>query len=101
MHLDNKVNSQLQYTQTQTNRTDNIMKEETKKSWKTSNYKWKYLKLAIIYFTTPSNIYEIAHKTRGANMRERIIRGRLVEEGVLRRDKGDTKSDIDLENSHI
>ncbi len=34
-------------------------------------------------------------------MRERIIRGRLVEEGVLRRDKGDTKSDIDLENSHI
>ena len=34
-------------------------------------------------------------------MRERIIRGRLVEEGVLRRDKGDAKSDIDLENSHI
>ena len=77
------------------------MAEETNKSWKTSNYKWKYLKLAIIYFTTPSKIYEIAHKTRGANMRERIIRGRLVEEGVLRRDKGTTKTDIDLEKSHI
>ena len=46
-------------------------------------------------------MYEIAHKSRGASMRERIIRGRLVEMGVLSRDKSTSKSDIDLENSHI
>ncbi|MBR6991173.1 MAG: hypothetical protein IKH97_03015 [Bacteroidales bacterium] len=46
-------------------------------------------------------MYEIAHKSRGASMRERIIRGRLVEMGVLSRDKNTSKSDIDLENSHI
>ena len=77
------------------------MAEENKKTWKTSANKWKYLKLAILYFTTPSKVYEIAHKSRGSNMRERIIRGRLVEMGVLSRDKSNNKSDIDLENSHI
>lgn len=78
------------------------MAEEKSKSWKTSANKWKYLKLAILYFTTPSRVYEIAHKSRGASMRERIIRGRLVEMGVLSREKDSSaKSDIDLENSHI
>lgn len=77
------------------------MADEKKKSWKTSANKWKYLKLAILYLTTPSKVYEIAHKSRGASMRERIIRGRLVEMGVLSRDKSNSKSDIDLENSHI
>ena len=77
------------------------MAESKNKSWKTSPNKWKYLKIAIIYFTTPSKVYEIAHKSRGASMRERIIRGRLVEMGVLTRDKSNSKSDIDLENSHI
>ena len=59
------------------------------------------MKLALMYFTTPSKVYEIAHKSRGATMRERIIRGRLVEMGILSRDKSNVKSDIDLENSHI
>ena len=77
------------------------MAENTNKSWKTSSHKWKYLKLAIIYFTTPSKVYEIVHKSRGSSMRERIIRGRLVEMGVLSRDKSNSKSNIDLENSHI
>ena len=77
------------------------MAKNEKKSWKTSVHKWKYLKLAILYFTTPSKVYEIAHKSRGSSMRERIIRGRLVEMGVLSRDKNNAKSDIDLENSHI
>lgn len=79
------------------------MAEEKNKSWKTSSNKWVYLKLAILYFTTPSKVYEIAHKSRGASMRERVIRGRLVELGVLTREKGNAKakSDIDLENSHI
>ena len=77
------------------------MAENEKKSWKTSVHKWKYLKLAILYFTTPSKVYEIAHKSRGSSMRERIIRGRLVEMGVLSRDKNNAKNDIDLENSHI
>lgn len=77
------------------------MAETEKKSWKDSANKWKYLKLAFMYFTTPSKVYEIAHKSRGATMRERIIRGRLVEMGILSRDKSNVKSDIDLENSHI
>lgn len=77
------------------------MAENKSKSWKTSANKWKYLKLALLYFTTPSKVYEIAHKSRGASMKERIIRGRLVEMGVLSRDKNNAKSDIDLENSHI
>lgn len=77
------------------------MAEEKKKSWKTSNNKWKYLKIALLYFTSPSKVYEIAHKSRGASMRERIIRGKLVEMGVLSRDKNNSRSDIDLENSHI
>ena len=79
------------------------MAEEKKKSWKTSPNKWIYLKLAILYFTTPSKVYDIAHKSRGASMRERVIRGRLVDMGVLTREKNSskTKSDIDLENGHI
>ena len=77
------------------------MAKENSKSWKTSANKWKYLKLAILYFTTPSKVYEIAHKSRGASMRERIIRGRLVEMGVLSREKDSSaKSDIDLEIIH-
>ena len=77
------------------------MAKERMKSWKTSPNKCIYIKIALLYFTTPSKVYEIAHKSRGASMRERIIRGKLVEEGVLTRDKKNEKSDIDLENSHI
>ena len=77
------------------------MADNTTKSWRKSPNKWVYIKLAIIYFTTPSKVYEIAHKSRGSNMRERIIRGRLVEMGVLRRDSSSQRADFDLENGHI
>ena len=77
------------------------MADNNTKSWKNSANKWAYLKVAIIYFTTPSKVYEIAHKSRGNNMRERIIRGRLVEMGILRRESSNKRSDIDLENGHI
>ena len=77
------------------------MEENTTKSWRKSANKWVYLKVAIIYFTTPSKVYEIAHKSRGNNMRERLIRGRLVEMGVLRRESSKSESNIDLENGHI
>ena len=77
------------------------MSENKQKSWKNSPNKWAYLKIAIIYFTTPAKVYEIAHKSRGTTMRERIIRGRLVEMGILRRDSSNQRSDIDLENGHI
>ena len=77
------------------------MADSNTKSWKNSANKWAYLKVAIIYFTTPSKVYEIAHKSRGTNMRERLIRGRLVEMGVLRRESSNRRSDIDLENGHI
>lgn len=77
------------------------MADNKTKSWKNSANKWAYLKVAIIYFTTPSKVYEIAHKSRGNNMRERLIRGRLVEMGVLRRESSNKRSDIDLENGHI
>lgn len=80
------------------------MAEPQKKSWRTSPNKWAYIKLAILYFTTPAKVYEIAHKSRGTSMRERIIRGRLVEMGILTKEgKGSNKSSttIDLENGHI
>ena len=77
------------------------MADNKTKSWKNSANKWADLKVAIIYFTTPSKVYEIAHKSRGNNMRERLIRGRLVEMGVLRRESSNKRSDIDLENGHI
>lgn len=77
------------------------MTKDKAKSWINSSYRWAYLKVAIIYFTTPSKVYEIAHKNRASSMRERIIRGRLVEMGVLRRESSNYKSDIDLENGHI
>ena len=67
------------------------MSENKQKTWKNSANKWAYLKIAIIYFTTPAKVYEIAHKSRGTIMRERI----------LRRDSSNQKSDIDLENGHI
>lgn len=70
-------------------------------SWRDSKYKWKYLKVALLYFTTPTKVYEIAHKVRGSSMRDRIIRGRLVEMGVLSRESSHLKSDIDLENGHL
>ena len=79
------------------------MAEPQKKSWRNSPNKWAYIKLAILYFTTPAKVYEIAHKSRGASMRERIIRGRLVEMGILTKEGSSksSKSSIDLENGHI
>ena len=77
------------------------MSEKKQKTWKNSANKWAYLKIAILYFTTPAKVYEIAHKSRGTTMRERIIRGRLVEMGILRRYSSNRRSDIDLENGHI
>ena len=77
------------------------MSDTQKKSWKTSPNKWIYLKLALLYFTTPSKVYDIAHKSRGSSMRERIIRGRLVEEGILTKESKNNSSNINLENGHI
>ena len=77
------------------------MSDTKKKSWKTSPNKWVYLKLALLYFTTPSKVYDIAHKSRGSSMRERIIRGRLVEEGILTKESKNNSGNIDLENGHI
>ena len=34
-------------------------------------------------------------------MRERMIRGRLVELGVLKRESNNSQNNIDLENGHI
>ena len=81
-----------------TNGTNN---KQTQKSWKTSDFKWTYLRVALLHLTTPKTVYEIAHKSRGANMRERIIRSRLVDLGVLRKDVADNDSKIDLDNGHI
>lgn len=77
------------------------MADDKVKKWYNSANKWAYFKVAMIYFTSPSKVYTIAHKTRGANMRERIIRGRLVAMGVLRRESDTYKSDIDLDKGHI
>ena len=77
------------------------MDEEKKKKWWNSSYRWKYLKIAMIYFTTPGYVYTLAHKSRSVNLRERVIRGRLVKEGVLSNDRKSSKSDIDLDLGHI
>lgn len=77
------------------------MADNNIKSWRNSTNKWAYIKVAFIYFTTPGKVYEIAHKNRASTMRERIIRARLVEMGVLRRDSSNIKPDIDLDNGHI
>lgn len=77
------------------------MAENKIKSWRNSSNKWAYLKVAFHFLTTPGKVYEIAHKTRGSNMRERMIRGRLVELGVLKRESNNSQNNIDLENGHI
>lgn len=77
------------------------MAKKKSKSWKASPNKWAYIKLAILYFTTPSRVYDIAHKSRGSNMRERVIRGRLVEMGILTKEGKSNISNFDLENRHI
>ena len=58
------------------------MAENKNKSWRNSSNKWAYLKVAF-------------------HLRERMIRGRLVELGVLKRDSNNSHNNIDLENGHI
>lgn len=78
------------------------MAEEQKKSWYNSVHKWVYLKIALIYFTSPKRVYEIAHKSRGASIRERMIRARLINNGVLSKEKSNFEEDrVDLESRHL
>jgi hypothetical protein len=79
------------------------MTESKKKSWWNSANRWAYLKVGLIYFTTPNRVYEIAHKRSSANTHERMIRARLLDMGVLR-NQNSSQSDsdrIDLNNGHI
>lgn len=75
-------------------------KDKQKTWWKSSN-RWKYLKVAFIFFTTPSHVYRLAHKSRSVNMRERLIRTRLLGEGVLSNDGNVEKPNIDLDTGHL
>lgn len=77
------------------------MSEEKEKNWRNSKYKWAYLKVALIHFVKPSTVYEIAHRERGQSLRERNIRARLVQLGVLRRESSHQRPDMDLEKGHI
>jgi hypothetical protein len=77
------------------------MAEEKKKTWYNSSNRWIYLRVAFICLTTPSRVYELAHKSHSANMREKAIRGRLIEAGVMGNSNKDSSSNIDLEKGHI
>lgn len=78
------------------------MADKKPKSWWDSDNRWAYLKVGLIYFTLPSKVYEIAHKRSSANTHERLIRGRLLEMGVLRNQSTPSEHDkIDLEKGHI
>lgn len=72
------------------------------KSWRNSKYKRAYLKAAFIFLAPPQKIYNIAHKNSSSSMREKMIRARLVEMGVLRMGGKNSGGDnFDLENGHI
>lgn len=79
------------------------MADNKKKNWWNSANRWAYLKVGLIYFALPGKVYVIAHKRSSSNTRERMIRGRLYELGILR-NQVNTESDsdkIDLETGHI
>jgi len=79
------------------------MANTNKKNWWNSANRWAYLKVGLIYFATPSRVYEIAHKRSSANTHERMIRARLLDLGVLRNQTNTSSSsdNIDLEKGHI
>ena len=77
------------------------MSEEVSKNWWNSSNRWTYLKIAFLSFTTPSRVYELAHKSHSANIREKVIRGRLIDAGVLGISNSEESSKIDLDKGHI
>lgn len=77
------------------------MSEEVKKNWWNSSNRWTYLRIAFLSFTTPSRVYELAHKSHSSTIREKVIRGRLIEAGVLGISNSEESSNIDLEKGHI
>lgn len=77
------------------------MEEKVDKKWYNSSNKWVYLRVAFLSLTTPAKVYELAHKSHSANVREKIIRGRLLEAGVLSNNNSNLNSNIDLEKGHI
>lgn len=77
------------------------MSEEVSKNWWNSSNRWTYLKIAFLSFTTPSRVYELAHKSHSANIREKVIRGRLIDAGVLGITNSEESSNIDLDKGHI
>lgn len=77
------------------------MSEEVKKNWWNSSNRWTYLRIAFLSFTTPSRVYDLAHKSHSATIREKVIRGRLIEAGVLGISNSEESSNIDLDKGHI
>lgn len=80
------------------------MGTKTKKSWKKSKNRGIYLKVALQCLTSPSKVYDVAHKNSSSNWHEKMIRQRLVQNGVLRYETGDNfddKNQPDLTSRHI
>lgn len=77
------------------------MATNNKRTWRDSSYKWKYLKIAFLTLSTPGNVYRIAHLNHSSTTREHIIRGYLLEYGILSNNVKNEVPDFDLENKHI
>ena len=57
---------------------------KNEKTWKTSNHKIAYLWVAMTHFTTPGNVFAIAHSHFLETPREGRICRHLVRLGVLK-----------------
>lgn len=78
------------------------MATNNKKSWKNSEHKRDYIKIALLTLTTPANVYRIVHLSHSSTMRERMVREKLLQYGILR-NSGNSQPEetINLEEKHI
>lgn len=77
------------------------MAETTEKTWKSSKYRKVYLKVALMYLTTPSKVYSVAHQSHSNTIRESMIRAKLLQYGVLRPPTHKTQENVNLEEKHL
>lgn len=77
------------------------MDEQKQKKWYNSSSRWVYLKVAFLCLSTPSKVYELAHKSHSTTPHEKMIRGRLLQAGILNTKTTGSSEKIDLENGHI
>ncbi len=77
------------------------MSDTKQKKWYNSSNRWAYLKVAFLCLTTPGRVYKLAHQSHSVTQREKIIRGHLLDAGVLSNKSEGESTKIDLEQGHI